>query len=144
MATKGNTMKTRIILSLFLLVILAGCTTTNINIGETISAYDAVSHKIQLGDSKDEALSILLPTQRKLSKYYSKRPDQYLKNGKKVEIYYMRSGWQSDGLTTDDEFTPYVFVEDKLIAIGWASIGGPKTQGQVAPTINVKQETVVR
>ena len=57
-------------------------------------------------------------------------------NGNLVEIYFFRSAWQSDGLTTDDEFTPYVFKDGKLVAIGWTSIGGIKSQGQASPARN--------
>jgi hypothetical protein len=39
----------------------------------------------------------------------------------------MRTGWVSDGLTTDDEFTPYVFTDEVLTSIGWVALGGPKT-----------------
>ncbi len=45
-----------------------------------------------------------------------------------VEIYYMRTGWVSDGITTDDEFTPFIFNNGQLVGIGWASLGGPKSQ----------------
>jgi hypothetical protein len=42
----------------------------------------------------------------------------------------MRSARQPDGLTTDDEFTPYIFNDGRLVGIGWQVLGGPKTQGQ--------------
>jgi len=54
-----------------------------------------------------------------------------------VEIYFMRSGWQPDGLTTDDEFTPYIFHDGKLVGIGWSMIGGSKSQGQAQPIQSV-------
>ena len=61
--------------------------------------------------------------------------DKYMKEGIAVEIIYFRSGWNSDGLTTDDEFTPYIFNDDKLVAIGWQVLGGAKTQGQARDSI---------
>jgi hypothetical protein len=30
-----------------------------------------------------------------------------------------------------------------LVGIGWASIGGPKTQGQATPNVNVRQNVTV-
>jgi hypothetical protein len=51
-----------------------------------------------------------------------KQPDRYVKDGVNVEIIYFRSGWQSDGLTTDDEFTPYLFNDGKLVAISTATL----------------------
>lgn len=116
-----------------LAICLASC--GNLEIMSTISNYDAVANQVELGDPKDKVLSILLPTQDGLSKSYSKSPEKFTSNGKQVEIYFFRSSWQSDGLTTDDEFTPYTFIDEKLVAIGWAALGGPKTQGQVVPSI---------
>ncbi|MCH2386777.1 MAG: hypothetical protein MK240_01115 [Opitutales bacterium] len=34
-----------------------------------------------------------------------------------------------DHLTTDDEFTPYIFTDSVLTGIGWAVLGGPKSRG---------------
>jgi hypothetical protein len=59
----------------------------------------------------------------------------YKKEGILVDILYFRSGWNSDGLTTDDEFTPYIFNDGKLVAVGWQFIGGKKSQGQSSDTI---------
>jgi len=42
----------------------------------------------------------------------------------------MRSARQPDGLTTDDEFTPYIFNDERLVRIGWQVLGGPKALGQ--------------
>jgi hypothetical protein len=33
---------------------------------------------------------------------------------------------------TDDEFTPYVFADNTLVAIGWTVLGGPITSGNAA------------
>jgi len=136
-------MKKLIVFVLWMAILLPGCAV--INIDKSISAHDAVADQVKLGDSKEKVLSILLPTQKDLLKRASKRPDKYIKDGVRVEIYYMRSGRQPDGLTTDDEFTPYIFNDDVLVGIGWVSIGGPKTQGQTTPTtnVNVQQKTII-
>jgi hypothetical protein len=34
------------------------------------------------------------------------------------------------GFVTDDEFTPYIFNDGKLVAVGWQTLGGIKSQGQ--------------
>ena len=127
------------------LVSLSGCISPLASkIDQVISAHNAVTGKVKLGDHKNKVLSILLPTQKNLPENNKKLPDKYIKKGVRVEIYYMRSGRQPDGLTTDDEFTPYVFNNDKLVAIGWASIGGPKTHGKVTPRTNVNvQPTII-
>jgi hypothetical protein len=126
-------------------IILSGCSPARY-IQKSINEYDKVESRVSLGDSKEEVLVLLEPTQRYLKdKSWRKKPDRYTKEGVLVEVYYFRSGLQSDGLTTDDEFTPYIFNDGKLVGIGWAMIGGPKTQGQTTPTttINVQQKTIV-
>lgn len=101
-------MNVKVTVSMVFIAVLAnGCALMNVD--RSISAYDEVASQIQLGDTKENALSVLLPTQKDLPKRASKRPDQYVKDGVKVEIYYMRTARQPDGLTTDDEFTPYIF-----------------------------------
>lgn len=102
-------------------------------INEAIAQYRVRSQNVQLGDSKDMVLSSLLSTQSQLTPGESKSPESFYKGSNLVEIYYFRSGRQPDGLTTDDEFTPYVFIDGKLSAIGWSVLGGPKTQGKVIP-----------
>jgi len=116
---------------LFLAFTINACATIQIN--SAISKYETVADQVELGDSKEKVLSILQPTQEDLPKKYRKNPEKYIKNGVKVEIYYMRSARQPDGLKTDDEFIPYIFNDDELVGIGWQVLGGPKTQGQVTP-----------
>ena len=117
-------------LAAFLLcaVPLTGCEVMQID--GAISKYEAVADRIELGDSKEKVLAILQPTQDGVRKSNRKNPEKYIKEGVKVEIYYMRSARQADGITTDDEFVPYLFNDGKLVGIGWQVLGGPKTQGQ--------------
>ena len=124
-------------LLIVLMLTLTGC------VDEAIRQYDAVAYQVQLGDSKEKVLSLLVPTQEPLSSKEKKRSEQYIEGGTKVEIYYFRTRRQPDGLITDDEFTPYVFRDGILKAIGWTTLGGPKTQGQATPKTNVNvQQTV--
>ena len=55
----------------------------------------------------------------------------------------MRSRRQPDGLTTDDEFTPYFFRNGRLAGIGWHQLGGAKSHGQVVPQTNVSTSTTI-
>lgn len=114
-----------------LVVMLGACTASSID--RVTAQYDAVEHQINLGDAKDHVLSILEPTQAALPRNARKKPDRYLKDGVHVEIFYMRTNHQRDGITTDDEFTPYIFNDGKLVGIGWHLIGGIKSQAQVRP-----------
>lgn len=104
----------------------AACTNTVV-IEDSIRDYDAISGKIELGTSKEDVLATLTPTQSALPSEMRKRPDRFIREGVRVEIYYFRTAWYDDGLTTDDEFTPYVFHDGRLVAIGWHAIGGAKS-----------------
>ena len=132
------------ILAALMPLMLIGCAAAQIDYAA--HEHNKASQLINLGDSKSKVLGLLLPTQQLLTARESKEPDRYLQGQKRIEIYYMRSGRQPDGLTTDDEFTPYVFQDDVLIAIGWAALGGAKSHGQVvqpAPVTNVNVEQTV-
>ena len=109
-------------------LLATGCVSNSIQ--QTIGAYDAARGEISLGQSKQDVLSVLLPTQSALGGQFAKTPETYIEDGKTIEIYFMRSRSFNDGIVTDDEFTPYVFEDDALVAIGWTAIGGPKTQAQ--------------
>ncbi len=110
----------------------AACTNTVV-IENAIKDYDGMANQIELGATKEDVLGILEPTQAALPSEMRKRPDRFLRDGVKVEIYYFRTAWHDDGLTTDDEFTPYVFHDDRLVAIGWHAIGGPRQVSSPLP-----------
>ena len=111
---------------------LSGCAVLSV-----ISKYEDVADQVKLGDSKEEVLAILGPTQEGLPKRQRKNPEKYIKNGVNVEIYYMRAAFHDDWLVTDDEFVPYIFNDGKLVGIGWQMLGGPKTQGQAPSFIYI-------
>jgi len=115
-----------------------GCSNS---VSTAINRYHAARPQIQLGMSKDAVLKILEPTQQGLSLRRSRGPEQYIQDGVHVEIYFFRSHANYDKILTDDEFTPYVFHDGKLQAIGWTAIGGPKTQAQPIPEQHI---TIIR
>ena len=121
-------MSVKFIFVCMMVFVLVGCASSPYQ--QTIDDYMNVYLKISLGMSKRDVVKILSPSQQKLSNTDIKQPDLYKKKGVIVEILYFRSGWNSDGLTTDDEFTPYIFNDGKLVAVGWQTLGGPKSQGQ--------------
>ena len=110
-------------------LLLAACTGPG-TIGGAIKAYEAVAPQVKLGQSKDEVLAILQPTQAELSSRQAKASESFMEGEVLKEVYFFRSRSFNDGLVTDDEFTPYVFQDGVLVAIGWTAIGGPKTQAQ--------------
>ena len=122
---------------LFLLTVifLGGCASPSPSpYQQTVDDYMAAYPQIELGMSKVRVADFLASSQGRLSNSEIKQPDRYMKDGVAVDIVYYRSGWQPDGITTDDEFTPYLFNDNKLVAIGWHSIGGAKSQGQARST----------
>ena len=133
-------MKRHMMLSLIsiLLGCLCGCSNA---VGKAISKYHAEVPKIQLGMQKDEVLRILEPSQQDLSLRQTRGPEQYTQDNVHVEIYFFRSHANYDKILTDDEFTPYIFHDGKLAAIGWTAIGGPKTQAQPIPEQHI---TIIR
>ena len=125
---KGEKMKKNLPI-ISAIILLSGCSAAHY-IDKATAQYDQVENRVNLGDSKEQVLAILMPTQESVPRNSRKKSDRYLKDGVNVEIYYMRTGRQADGITTDDEFTPCIFNDGKLVGIGWNLIGGPKSQGQ--------------
>ena len=111
----------------------------------SIKMYENVSGQIELGDTKESFLSLILPTQEPLKEYsgFRKSPEKHIKDDVLVEIYFVMSNHQHDGIKTDDEFTPYVFNNGKLVGIGWSILGGPSTQAQATPVTNVTTNVTV-
>ena len=124
---------------LLLMLMLTGCAPSRSQF--TVDEYVASAPKVSLGMSKEEVKEILKPSQQRLKNTEIKHSDIYDKEGVLVEILYFRSGWQDDGLTTDDEFTPYLFNDGELVAVGWAVLGGPKSQGQATSETKVYNNT---
>ncbi|MGL4853664.1 MAG: DUF3192 domain-containing protein [Lentisphaeria bacterium] len=120
-------------LMIFFLLICCSCISP---IEQDINLYLVAAKNVKLGQSKDYVLQNFSSLNQSLAILDQKQPEKFTKNGKLVEIYYFRSGWQDDGITTDDEFTPYIFENDILTAIGWTTLGGPKTQGKARPRID--------
>ena len=117
----------KLVRSLILFLFLAGCYADTAMI-----EYDNRKHEVRLGDSINKALPILNNIQSTVPSDWLRPAEQYLEGGKRFYIHYQRTGHTEDGVLTDDELTPYVFVEDTLVAIGWTALGGPKTFGNAA------------
>ncbi len=108
-----------------------------------VNEYVRAEPSVQLGMNATQVAAILEPTQQGLANSERKRPERYMKDNVAVEIVYYRSGWNSDGITTDDEFTPYLFNDGKLVGIGWQVLGGPKSQGQAPANVRVTNTTII-
>lgn len=134
------TVKTKVVFSLVFVLsgFFCGCSNP---VGTAVNNYRTVAPQVHLGMSKDAVLEILNPTQQILPLSQRRGPEQYTKDGGHVEIYFFRSHVNYDRILTDDEFTPYIFHDGKLAAIGWTAIGGPKTQAQPIPEQHI---TIIR
>ena len=121
---------------------LCGCGTAY-RIDNASDQYRQASSYINLGDSKEKVLKILSSSQADLSASQVKSPEKFMKGKDIIEIHFMRSGRQPDGLTTDDEFTPYYFKNNILTGIGWQQLGGAKSHGKVVPQTNVNTSTTI-
>lgn len=112
------------------ILVLTSCTSLSTT-SSAINAYLEISQSIELGQSKAEVVEKLQLAQQNLSVKQRKAKEQYYHEDVLREIYFARSASYPDGILTDDEFTPYVFEDGKLVAIGWTALGGAKTQAQV-------------
>ena len=90
--------------------------------------YNEVYSKVELGQTKEEVLSILEPTLDTTLTFTTRTSDMYMEGDAKVTIYYYRTSWIMDGALTDDEFTPYTFHDDVLVGVGWRFLGGEVTK----------------
>lgn len=86
---------------------------------------------LNLGQSKQEVLN---------SMGNPRRNEKYNINGKEIDIFFYRTSWTSDGAETDDEFTPVVFENEKLI--GWGRNFYDQTikfKSEIKQDINIQQ-----
>jgi len=121
----------KIIIGILALTFLSGCAGEYTD--SSIYEYKKnVQHKIALGDSKTKVLSLLLPLHNDIPASWLRSSEQFVKDGQNFFIHFQRTGRISDGRLTDDELTPYAFVDDKLISIGWTALGGAKSFGSSA------------
>ena len=122
----------KILLVIIAVIIVSGCGGPNYHLNSSLNEYKKVSGQIELGDMKENVLSILLPIQKALDEFpiFQKLPEKYIKDNVLVEVYFMKSSHQYGSPRTDDQFTPYVFNNGKLVGIGWAILGGASLQGQ--------------
>lgn len=114
--------------TLFLLPLtlyVGGCQLINlanqVAISSEVAEYNESANKIQLGMRKSEVFSIL-PDQSNMPIGGLQPQLLRTEDGTLVEIYFYRNSLILDNRKTDDEFTPYLFANDTLIAIGWVAI----------------------
>lgn len=105
------------------LIALSACTTNDID--RSVASYDEVKDQVRPGDSRQQVLALLEPTQADLDAQWKKTPDSYIDGNAAVEVNYFRSSYRSESPVTDDQYTPYIFRDGILVGIGWAMLRGP-------------------
>jgi len=124
---------------LIILLLIVGCVPNPYNL--TVESYQEQSPKINLGMTKYEVSQILSPTQELLPTPSIKERGMYMRDSIFTEIIYYRSkNYFSDGIDTDDEYTPYIFENSVLVAVGWETIVGYKSQAQ---TRSIKKTVII-
>lgn len=91
-----------------------------------IREYHEKAGRVHLGDEKVNVLA-LLPGQAGLGGYGKRSVSYTDPAGKRIDIFFYRSARIQDGVTTDDEFVPYIFVDNTLTWIGWSALDGPRS-----------------
>ena len=131
----------RFINILFVLFVFSGCAST-IAISPyqlAVNNYEAASQSVELGMTISQVRAHLAPAQAHLRAQDKRKSDLYKQDETLVRIDYYRSGWVSDSVSTDDEYTPYLFNDGLLVAVGWQILGGPRN---VARARDINQTTV--
>ena len=130
------------------LLSVSGCAETRCLIGQCagmeIKRYHNLKTQIQLGDSIDKVLPLMNKAQKFSSAGDVREPDRYIRNGKNYYIHYVRSAWVGDGKLSDDEITPYIFENGKLVGIGWRVLGGGRNFSSPPPPDNSPHTTNCR
>ena len=86
---------------------------------DTVDDYAAVAAQVRLGMSPAQVNGILAPTQLRLDNVERRPDERFRQDTREVLVRYYRSGWQPDGRLTDNEYTPYLFVDGRLVGVGW-------------------------
>lgn len=126
---------------LFFIVLIAALTgcSANQKVEDTVTAYDDAASKVQMGDLTSDVLAILEPTQIDAhAKKWETKHDSFNNHGTTIDIYYFRSSQPENGLTTEDQYTPYIFKDGRLAGIGWGMIREQEVNGYEVPTFNAK------
>lgn len=124
------------LLCLLCALALSGCSAIvslipTYNLEQAINQYNLTKNTVKLGDSIETVQQTFSKSEGLLTDTkWRKAADHYVKDNVTVDICYYRSDFTPDGLTTDDEFTPYIFNDGRLVGIGWDILGGPKSRGQ--------------
>jgi hypothetical protein len=89
-----------------------------------IVSYNQASRSVELGDSKEKVLRILEPTQIGIGAMGRREPERYIdENGNKIGIHFFRSRIRIGEPANNEDFTPYLFKDGQLVAIGWSNLG---------------------
>lgn len=112
----------------FVLIFVIACESTFFpsvyTVKSAIAAYKDRMELVDLGDSKEKFIELVYSEQQNLPMEHTRPPTKYYKDNMKVEVYFVRSAgaWVTEGEVSSDEFTPYLFIDEILVAIGWPAV----------------------
>lgn len=86
-----------------------------------VSLHKEVQVTILLGESLESFLGKIKQAYESLPPSLARSPSRIIINGKNVEVHFVRSSNNIYSLE-DDQYTPYLFENGKLIATGWSSL----------------------
>jgi len=106
------------ILAIVIAMFISGCGPTNPQL--VIQKNSVSMMKLKIGMSSQDALNIMgVGIMEDIANPV--RVEMYNEKGKEIKVaYYYTQIQKSDGAITDDELTPIIFVDDKLIGISRA------------------------
>ena len=128
---------------LLLILFIGACAKSFNNLAYS---YEKTASSIKEGDSEADVVAKLDRIQKKYQKAYPARPTAKVKldDGKAADVYYMRTAFYPDDQVTDDELTPYIFVDGKLDSVGWDALGGPKTTCDPKKVAEYQKKMMIR
>ena len=125
MSAVASGMSPRWVLTIGLTLFMAACGTIDSSTNRAAADHHtAASPSATIGMTEEAFLALMAPALQPDAEV--KRTDQYTRGGKTFKVYYPRSAVIADGALTDDEVTPYFFLDSLLVAVGWDFMGGPR------------------
>ena len=113
------------VLTIGLTLFMAACGTVDSSTNRAAADHHtAASPSATIGMTEEAFLALMAPALEPDRE--SERSDQYTRGGRTFKVYYPRSAVIADGALTDDEVTPYFFLDSLLVAVGWDFMGGPR------------------
>jgi len=119
----------RLLILSFVLVMASGCAASLTG----PELHTLAQQQVELGMTRESFNTLMRPALKETPDKQRRSVESFTEGSSVIDIVFIRSAWIRDGALTDDEYTPYVFRDDRLVSYGWRSIGGMKvTSGDIS------------